>query len=71
MDGSNSRIVVSPDLITEVQELLEDTCEYICREEFNAGSPLSGETYWKIVECLAIAKQAEMQGIVVPDECDS
>ena len=68
MDGSNSRITVSPDLVTEVQELLEDTCEYICREEFNAGNPLSGETYWKIVECLAIAKQAEMQGIVITDD---
>ena len=68
MDGSNSRITVSPEFVTEVQELLEDSVEYLCRAEYEAGNIISGETVYKVIECLAIAKQAEMQGLVVTDD---
>ena len=47
------------DLITET---LEDTVEYICGEEM-----LAGETVYKVMECLAVAKQAEFQGLVTMD----
>ena len=42
---------------SELRELIEDTIEYFCDEE-----KISGETAWKMVECLAIVKQAQMQG---------
>ena len=68
MDGSNSRITVSPELVSEIQELLEDSVEYLCRAEYEAGNITSGETIYKIIECLAIAKQAEMHGMVIADD---
>jgi len=44
---------------TELRELLEDTVEYFCDKE-----TVSGEVAWIIVECLSVAKQAEMKGLV-------
>ena len=44
----------------ELRELLEDTIEYYCDNEM-----VSGEVAWAITECLAIAKQAEIKGLVV------
>ena len=46
----------------ELRELLEDTIEYFCDNEL-----VSGELAWTITECLAIAKQAELKGLVVAD----
>ncbi len=62
-----SNVTISHELAQEMRELLEDAVEYMCREESQAGNLLSGETCWKIVECVAVAKQAEMQGICKPD----
>lgn len=42
----------------EIFQLQEDMCEYISNTYF----PISGEIYWKVVECIAIAKQAELNG---------
>lgn len=42
----------------EIFELHEDLAEYVSDNYF----PISGETYWKIVECIAVAKQAELTG---------
>ena len=42
----------------ELRELLEDTLEYFCDQ-----NQVSGEVAWTITECLAIAKQAELQGV--------
>ena len=50
---------ISREAATELRELIEDTIEYFCDEE-----KISGETAWKMVECLAVAKQAQMQGLV-------
>ena len=50
---------ISREAATELRELIEDTIEYFCDQEM-----ISGETAWKMVECLAIAKQAQMQGLV-------
>jgi len=44
---------------TELKELLEDTLEYYCDQEM-----MSGETAWSLVECIAVAKQAQIQGNV-------
>ena len=46
----------------ELRELLEDTIEYFCDNE-----QVSGELAWTITECLAVAKQAELKGLVAAD----
>ena len=43
----------------EVRELLEDTIEYFCDENM-----VSGEVAWTMVECVAVAKLAQMEGRV-------
>ena len=42
----------------EHYELQEDMAEYFTHEHF----PMSGEAYWTVVECIAIAKLAELSG---------
>ena len=41
-----SRITISHELSQEVRELLEDSVEYLVREECNNGNLISGETMW-------------------------
>ena len=43
----------------EIRELLEDTMEYYCDENM-----ISGETAWTAVECVAVAKLAQLEGEV-------
>lgn len=42
----------------DIFEMQEDLAEYFADNYF----PLSGECYWKIIECIAVAKQAELSG---------
>ena len=42
--------------------LIEDAVECFCDEEM-----VSGEIAWTIVECMAAAKLAELQGLLVVD----
>ena len=53
---------ISAGELKELTELVEDVLEYACD-----GMYLSGETAWTVVECLAIAKLAELQGLVASD----
>ena len=48
--------------LQQLTELVEDTIEYYCDQNM-----ASGQVAWAIVECLAVAKQAEIQGLVVAD----
>ena len=52
---------ITPDQLQEITEVIEDTIEYACDHH-----QLSGEMVWKVVECLAIAKQAEFEGKLAP-----
>jgi hypothetical protein len=45
--------------IEEITQLLEDTVEHLCD-----ANTLSGEFVWGVIECLAIAKQAQLKGLV-------
>ena len=45
--------------VQDLRELLEDTLEYYCDENM-----VSGEVAWTIVECMAVAKLAQLQGAV-------
>ena len=53
---------VSYQASTELKELIEDTVEYACDQY-----TMSGEKAWAVIECLAIAKQAELAGQVTSD----
>ena len=48
---------ISRELSQEIQEVIEDTVQYFCDQHV-----VSGELAWILVECLATAKLAELQG---------
>jgi len=50
---------ISREKAQELRELLEDTVQYFCDNE-----RVSGEVAWTITECLAVAKQAELKGLL-------
>ena len=52
---------IDRDVLTSLQELQEDMAEHFTDENF----PISGETYWTAVACLATAKLAELRGELV------
>ena len=43
--------------LDELRDVIEDTVEYYCDKE-----QVSGEIAWIAIECLAIAKQKELNG---------
>ena len=45
---------ITRDQLNELTSIMEDAVEYFCHDKLFAG-----ETCWKILECLAVAKQAE------------
>ena len=53
---------ISREQLNELTEIIEDTVEYGCDQWM-----ISGEKAWAIIECLAIAKQAEIAGLVTSD----
>jgi hypothetical protein len=52
---------ISHQTVKDLQQLQEDMACYFTDENF----PISGETYWTCVECLAQAKLAELRGELV------
>ncbi len=58
----SNQMQVSPEQLQELTEVIEDTVEYACDQY-----TMSGEKAWAIIECLAIAKQAEIAGLVTSD----
>jgi hypothetical protein len=54
-------MMISRKQLKALQELQEDMAAYFSDENF----PISGETYWTCVECLATAKLAELRGELV------
>ena len=57
-------ITISQEFSTELRELIEDSVEYICSEYAKNGELVSGETAYKMIECIALAKQAQFAGLV-------
>ena len=53
---------ISREQLKELTEVIEDTVEYACDKEM-----ISGQKAWAIIECLAVAKQAEIAGLVSSD----
>ena len=48
---------ISRELLNELTELIEDSTEYFCDQNM-----VSGQLAWTVIECLAVAKQAELAG---------
>ena len=55
-------VTVSYQASVELKELIEDTVEYWCSQRYEEGELISGETAYKMIECLALAKQAQFNG---------
>ena len=51
-------MIIDRDTLTDLRELHEDMAAHFVDENF----PISGETYWTCVECIAMAKLAELRG---------
>ena len=48
---------ISQDQLAEITGLFEDTAEHYCDENI-----ISGQKLWTVLECLATAKLAELNG---------
>ena len=55
-------ITISREFNNELCETIEDTIAYVIQEFANNGEFVSGETAYKLLECFAVAKQAEFNG---------
>ncbi len=60
-----SNITISHEFVNEIQMVVEDAIEFTIREFAKDGELISGESAWKILEALAVAKQAEFRGEVI------
>jgi hypothetical protein len=54
-------MMIQRESLKELQELHEDIASHFTEEHF----PISGETYWTCLQCLAEAKLAELRGELV------
>lgn len=59
-----TNITLSHEFVDELQMVIEDAIEYTIREFAKEGELISGESAWKVLEALAVAKQAQFQGLV-------
>ncbi len=57
-----SNITLSHEFVDELQMVVEDAIEFTIREFAKNGELVSGETAYKVLEALAVAKQAEFRG---------
>lgn len=57
-------MIISRDVLNDLKGMQEDMAEHFADENF----PISGETYWTCVQCLAEAKLAELRGEIVYDK---
>ena len=57
-----SNVTISPEFVNELREVIEDSVEYTIREFVSNGELIHGETAWKVIEVLALAKQADFKG---------
>ena len=53
------RMQITQEALAELTSVIEDTVEYACDQEM-----ISGELAWTVVESLATAKLAQLQGLV-------
>jgi hypothetical protein len=54
-------MMIDRDTLADLREMQEDMASHFTDENF----PVSGETYWTCVQCLAEAKLAELRGELI------
>ena len=59
-----TNITLSHEFVDELQMVVEDAIEYTIREFAKDGELIAGESAWKVLEALAVAKQAQFRGEV-------
>ncbi len=59
-----TNITLSHEFVDELQMVVEDAIEFTIREFAKEGELISGESAWKVLEALAVAKQAQFQGLI-------
>ena len=57
-----TNVTLSHEFVDELQMVVEDAIEFTIREFAKNGELVSGETAYKVLEALAVAKQAEFRG---------
>ena len=57
-------VTISQEFSNELRLTIEDAVEYVITEAAKEGELVSGETCWKMIGCLAAAKEAEFAGII-------
>ena len=55
----SNQMQITKEALDELTSVIEDTVEYACDQEM-----ISGELAWTVVESLATAKIAQLQGLV-------
>ena len=55
-------VTLNRETVKDFTDLLEDAVQYITEAAYKEGELVSGETLYKVMECFAAAKQAEMSG---------
>jgi len=64
MNNKSPIMQITREKLTDLRQLQEDMASHFINENF----PISGETYWTCVECLATAKLAELRGELVYED---
>ena len=60
----NTTVVLDREIANEIREMVEDVVEDVCRRAGKRGTLVSGETAWKVVNAVALAKEAQFAGLV-------
>ena len=53
---------ITQDQSDTITQTIEDTVEYLCQDMFESGTPMSGETVYKIVSAFCESKVAQFKG---------
>ena len=55
-------VTITQDQSTTITETIEDTVAYLCQDLYESGTPMSGQTIYKIIAAYAETKCAEFNG---------
>ena len=60
----STNVTISHAFSTDLRETIEDAVAYVINEAAEQGELVSGETAWKVVSAIALAKEAQFAGLV-------
>ena len=59
---NDSITYIDPDTLKNITDTIDDTVAYLAQECFENGTPVSGETLYKIINAWSATKEAEFRG---------